>query len=223
VVDIGCGLGETGWRLRTDQPIESYEDFYMIGIDCFAPYIKRLRSFGNIYDELREGMVPPIDLKDDASCVTLCGNMIEHLERADGIELLKEKAFRFDTRTEDHKCSPILQFLITHVPPDLPSNNGTITMPRMAMPDKYKCQDPVLSYRVYYLNDKQSMLVWRKRSPPPWVPKSLHHIHYNSEISRYTKILNKMKKRKTKTQDHLDQIDLLQATIADLQSQLSNL
>lgn len=140
-----------------------------------------------------------------------------------GFELLKEKAYRFETEVTDHKCYPILQFLITHVPTDLPSNNGVITMPRMAMPDQYKCQDPVLSYRVYYLNDKQSMLVWRKRSPPPWVPKSLHHIHYNSEIARYGKKLEKLENRKTKTQEHLDQITSLQTIIDGLKEKLSNL
>ncbi len=140
-----------------------------------------------------------------------------------GLALCKEYGYRYDKKPSDHKCHSMLISLIQNVPPSLPSNGGKITMPRLAMPNDYKCKDPVLSYRTYYVNDKQRMLVWRKRSPPPWVPTSLHHFHYESEIKRYSKILSKLNGRKTKTQTHLDQIESITATINQLKLTLSNL
>ena len=93
-----------------------------------------------------------------------------------GLALCKEYAYRFDKQPTDHKCYSKLMFLITHVPP-LNNNCGYITTPKLAMPDQYKSDDAVLAYRTYYLNDKQRMLVWRKRNPPPWVPPELCHVH----------------------------------------------
>lgn len=110
-----------------------------------------------------------------------------------GFELCKEYAYRYDKQISDHKCYSKLIFLAEHVP-SLPSY-GNITTPRLAMPDKYKHTDPVFSYRMYYLNEKARMLVWRKRSPPPWVPDNLCLIHYQSEQKR---LLKQQKQKKIK-------------------------
>lgn len=103
-----------------------------------------------------------------------------------GLALCKEYAYRYDKQPSDHKCHRMLMFLIHHVP-SLPSNNGVITQPKLAMPDQYKTADPIYSYRMYYLNEKQRMLVWRKRSPPTWVPPQLHVIHNQHEQKRLNK------------------------------------
>lgn len=103
-----------------------------------------------------------------------------------GIELCKEYAYRYDKSPEDHKCYSKLIFLKNNIPP-LPTNNNTITRPRLSMPYIYKLDDPIKSYRTYYLNDKKDMLVWRKRDPPYWVPPHLLTKHYESEKKRIAK------------------------------------
>ena len=112
-----------------------------------------------------------------------------------GISLCREYEYRYDKPHGHHKCYPILKFLSLNVP-DLPSNNGVITLPRMAMPDQYKYADPVHAYRLYYLNEKQRMLVWRKRGPPSWVPPSSQLFHYQSELKRYTKLKQTLEKKR---------------------------
>ena len=45
-----------------------------------------------------------------------------------------------------------------------------ITKPALAMPDEYKCDDPVESYRRYYTECKRNTIrmTWTKRNPPEW-------------------------------------------------------
>jgi len=140
-----------------------------------------------------------------------------------GLALCREYGFRYDKKPEDHKCYQKLVFLITHIPPQLISNDGLITLPKMAMPDKYKCQNPVTSYRTYYLNDKERMLVWRKRGPPSWVPTSHRRVHYNSEIKRLSKILDKLNGRVRKLDDHIKEIKIITSEIDDMKQILANL
>lgn len=113
-----------------------------------------------------------------------------------GLALCKEYAFRYDKQPSDHKCYAILKFLSSQIPPQL-APKGTITQFKMAMPDEYKTTDPIFSYRLYYLNEKSRMLVWRKRDPPKWVPPHLTKLHYESEIKR----LKKMDSHDTKIEE----------------------
>jgi len=43
----------------------------------------------------------------------------------------------------------------------------------LAMPDIYKTDNVVESYRRYYLGAKQRMLVYTKRAPPSWIPEGV--------------------------------------------------
>lgn len=38
----------------------------------------------------------------------------------------------------------------------------------LAMPDKYKTEDAVESYRAYYIGDKSEIATWTKRAKPEW-------------------------------------------------------
>ena len=38
----------------------------------------------------------------------------------------------------------------------------------LAMPNEYKCGDPVESYRAYYMGDKRHLASWKKRGAPDW-------------------------------------------------------
>lgn len=54
-------------------------------------------------------------------------------------------------------------------------HRGSITPFTLAMPDKYKHQDPVQSYRTYYLNDKKDMLDYKIREIPQWIRDYFDH------------------------------------------------
>ena len=41
------------------------------------------------------------------------------------------------------------------------------------MPDKYKIDDPVQSYRNYYLGEKAHLAKWTKRDVPNWWKSTL--------------------------------------------------
>jgi len=42
------------------------------------------------------------------------------------------------------------------------------TQPTPAMPEEYKSDDSVLSYRMYYIQDKYRMASWKTRDVPEW-------------------------------------------------------
>lgn len=46
--------------------------------------------------------------------------------------------------------------------------DGPITPFALAMPDQYKCNDAVTSYRNYYLNEKKSFAKWDKLNNTPY-------------------------------------------------------
>lgn len=50
----------------------------------------------------------------------------------------------------------------------LPKLGGT-TPPALAMPEEYRSEDPVESYRLYYRLDKQHLLKYSKRERPDWL------------------------------------------------------
>jgi hypothetical protein len=82
-----------------------------------------------------------------------------------GIALCNEYTYRYGKR---HKTQDHLEWLYTHIPP-LP--NVGRTQFRMAMPNEFKCEDPVLAYHAYYLGAKERMLKFSKRPLPPFVEK----------------------------------------------------
>jgi hypothetical protein len=43
------------------------------------------------------------------------------------------------------------------------------TRPALAMPDEYKTDDPVESYRNYYVGAKRHLLQYTNRTPPEWM------------------------------------------------------
>jgi hypothetical protein len=82
-----------------------------------------------------------------------------------GLALCSEYTFRYG---KVHKTEAHLIWLAAN-PPPLPTTSRTPF--RMAMPDEYKCEDPVLAYQAYYLGAKERMLKFSKRPPPPFVEK----------------------------------------------------
>src|SRR6185503_4190969 len=77
-------------------------------------------------------------------------------------ELCYEYTHRYD---KIHMCQQHIIWLKENFPP-IPSYG--LTPMRTAMPDKYKDDDVVKSYRQYYNGDKTSFAKWSKRDIPYW-------------------------------------------------------
>lgn len=81
---------------------------------------------------------------------------------AHGKALAAEYTFRYD---KIHKCQAIIE--------SVEAQAGLIPALGLqpfafAMPDKYKTDDVVESYRAYYTGDKAAFAKWTRRSKPDW-------------------------------------------------------
>ena len=79
-----------------------------------------------------------------------------------GMELCAEYTFRYGKR---HKSQQVIEWCIDNRP-NIPEEGFTV--PAKAMPDQYKVEDVVQSYRNYYLGEKKSFSNWKNRSVPSW-------------------------------------------------------
>ena len=67
--------------------------------------------------------------------------------------------------TKVHKSYITAMYLKDHVPTNFPESG--LTTFALAMPDEYKTDDPVESYRMYY-KSKKAIASWKNRAPPVW-------------------------------------------------------
>jgi hypothetical protein len=79
-----------------------------------------------------------------------------------GLELSKEYTFRYG---KHHKSTDVIQWCLNNLPniPDI-----GFTPPALAMPDQYKVDDFVQSYRNYYIGEKKGFATWKNREIPYW-------------------------------------------------------
>jgi len=86
-------------------------------------------------------------------------------------ELHNEWKFRYNhPDSKIHKSYQIAQLLKMHLPEEDVFEEQRLTPFALAMPDKYKTDDAVLSYRNYYMSEeKQKIACWKKkREKPNW-------------------------------------------------------
>jgi hypothetical protein len=86
-------------------------------------------------------------------------------------ELHNEWKFRYNhSESKNHKSYLIAQLLKENMPNDDKFEYERLTPFALAMPDEYKTDDPVLSYRNYYMSEeKQKIASWKKkRDKPDW-------------------------------------------------------
>ena len=86
-------------------------------------------------------------------------------------ELHNEWKFRYNhPELKFHKSYLIAQIVRENLPSDDKFEFQRLTPFALAMPDKYKTDDPVLSYRNYYMSEeKQRIASWKKkRDKPEW-------------------------------------------------------
>jgi len=79
-----------------------------------------------------------------------------------GLELCKEYTYRYGKR---HKSLDVIEWCVVNKPNILDKD---LTEPAKAMPEKYKVNSVVESYRNYYLGDKAYFSKWKNRETPEW-------------------------------------------------------
>jgi len=79
-----------------------------------------------------------------------------------GLELCKEYTFRYGKR---HKSQDVIEWCIENKPS---IKDIGFTEPAKAMPEEYKVDDVVQSYRNYYNGAKVSFSKWKNREIPKW-------------------------------------------------------
>ena len=90
-----------------------------------------------------------------------------------GLELGKEYTYRYGKR---HKSIDVIEWCIVNKPniPDI-----GFTTPAMAMPDEFKVDSVVESYRNYYMGAKSDLASWKNREKPFWFGKKELDLHYD--------------------------------------------
>jgi hypothetical protein len=84
-----------------------------------------------------------------------------------GQALCQEYRFRYGDKT--HKTEAHIEWLCQN-PPAIPAKGFTTV--RLAMPDEYKMEDPIDSYRMYYRENKlkiRGIVKYTKREKPEWL------------------------------------------------------
>lgn len=85
-----------------------------------------------------------------------------------GRALYNEYQYRYNKLDKHVRNKQILNYLQSNgIFVDLPL--GEITQFALAMPEKYKCDDAVKSYREYYLGERTHLFKWTKRPIPYWI------------------------------------------------------
>lgn len=90
-----------------------------------------------------------------------------------GIALSKEYTYRYK---KIHKCQEVIEWCRQNIDKiEFPEKN--LTKFPLAMPDCYKKDDPVESYRLYYIHEKSGFAKWNKnRAAPMWYKKGANII-----------------------------------------------
>jgi hypothetical protein len=79
-----------------------------------------------------------------------------------GLELCTEYSYRYGKR---HKSQEIIEWCVTN---KLNICDKGLTTPPKAMPDEYKVESVIESYRNYYRGSKSKFATWKKREKPIW-------------------------------------------------------
>ena len=79
-----------------------------------------------------------------------------------GLELCKEYTYRYGKR---HKSQDVIEWCLTNKPN---ISDTEFTEPPKAMPDEYKVNNVIQSYRNYYIGAKKDFAKWKNRDIPEW-------------------------------------------------------
>ena len=79
-----------------------------------------------------------------------------------GLELCEEYTYRYGKR---HKSQDVIEWCLTNKPN---ISDTEFTEPPKAMPDEYKVNNVIESYRNYYIGAKKDFAKWKNRDIPEW-------------------------------------------------------
>ncbi len=80
-----------------------------------------------------------------------------------GLNLCQEYEYRYG---KVHKCKQVIEWCIDNEPL---INDLGMTKPALAMPDEYKSDCAIQSYRNYYNGAKLTFAKWKNRDIPNWI------------------------------------------------------
>lgn len=86
-----------------------------------------------------------------------------------GVAMYKEYKYRYGDK--EHKSGEVILQLET---PHLPKTG--LTKNPLCMPEKFKTQDVVQSYRAYYNGEKRHIFKWTKRKVPYWIKEQMEEL-----------------------------------------------
>ena len=90
-----------------------------------------------------------------------------------GLELCYEYTYRYGRR---HKSQDVIEWCVINKPSIVDIG---YTQPPKAMPDEYKVDSVVESYRNYYRGAKVSFAVWKNREKPFWFEEKILDLCYD--------------------------------------------
>jgi ubiquinone/menaquinone biosynthesis C-methylase UbiE len=85
ILDCACGYGIWGFNIR----IKFQETPQLIGFDIFKPYVDKLKKL-KIYDQVFHADILNIPFPDNSFDVVLAAEVIEHLNKKDGYQMMQE-------------------------------------------------------------------------------------------------------------------------------------
>ena len=129
-------------------------------------------SFVYYHKDLWDGEVPNLLMNfsaghDKHPCsLWLRENLVNFLWTCEfGIKLIEEYRFRYDSQKHE-RCKMIFEWSLDNLP-NLPV--AEFTPFAKAMPEEYKVDCSVESYRNYYRVGKSELHQWTKRNKPEWI------------------------------------------------------
>lgn len=83
LLDVGCGSGRPGGIIKR------HRNVFSVGVDIFRPYLQHCKE-NHTHDELIQCDVRKLPFKKKSFDAVLCKEVIEHLDKQEGDELIKE-------------------------------------------------------------------------------------------------------------------------------------
>jgi len=125
---------------------------------CGAHHITNSQSYGIPYK---------LSHKNHPCAIWVRESLSNYLYLCDlGLELCKEYTYRYGRR---HKSQDVIEWCLTN---KVNIKDIGFTTPPKAMPDEYKVESVVESYRNYYIGAKKDFCVWKNRDIPEWFSTS---------------------------------------------------
>lgn len=97
-------------------------------------------------------------------CCVWARSSVENWQWLHGLGLAMYDEYRYRYGDRVHKAGETIKRMTR---PNLPK--AAFTMPPACVPDAYRREDVVESYRAYYMGEKQHIFRWTRRGIPAWI------------------------------------------------------